>query len=262
MLWGTAAVNTWNARRAAVLSWLAWCRERGHDGPAVPAWAKRMAPPDSRDAGALEDGDRPADRPAGGTPAGEDAVADAVRDRRAAEEILGVNIEDLDLAGRRCPVKAKGARRRPAAAARRARTSCSRPSTGTPAPPGCCPGCSRAVPAGRSSSPTAARARARSSARATLPGHRVRPPVVRAGPRAAGRPHRRRRAGHRLGPARVRHSCLTHLGEAGASLLMLMAKSRHRKPENLRRYFHPSPGSDRRAHQRVPLGARPPERDR
>jgi len=38
-----------------------------------------------------------------------------------------------------------------------------------------------------------------------------------------------------------RHSALTHLGQAGASLLMLMAKSRHKKPENLRRYFHPSP---------------------
>jgi integrase/recombinase XerC len=36
-----------------------------------------------------------------------------------------------------------------------------------------------------------------------------------------------------------RHSALTHLGEAGASLLM--AKSRHKKPENLRRYFKPSP---------------------
>jgi hypothetical protein len=38
-----------------------------------------------------------------------------------------------------------------------------------------------------------------------------------------------------------RHSGLTHLGEAGASLLMLMTKSRHKKPENLRKYFHPSP---------------------
>lgn len=37
-----------------------------------------------------------------------------------------------------------------------------------------------------------------------------------------------------------RHSGLTHLGEAGASLPMPMAKSRHRKPENVRRYFHPS----------------------
>ncbi|MEU8403832.1 hypothetical protein AB0C28_52400 [Nonomuraea sp. NPDC048892] len=38
-LWGGAAVNTWNARRAAVLSWLAWCSEHGHTAPAVPAWA-------------------------------------------------------------------------------------------------------------------------------------------------------------------------------------------------------------------------------
>jgi integrase/recombinase XerC len=40
-----------------------------------------------------------------------------------------------------------------------------------------------------------------------------------------------------------RHSGLTHLGEAGASLLMLMAKSRHKKAENVRRYFKPSPES-------------------
>jgi hypothetical protein len=39
----------------------------------------------------------------------------------------------------------------------------------------------------------------------------------------------------------LRHSGLTHLDEAGASLLELMAKSRHRKAENLRRYFKPSP---------------------
>lgn len=37
------------------------------------------------------------------------------------------------------------------------------------------------------------------------------------------------------------HSSLTHTGEAGASLLMLMAKPRHKKPENVRRYFKPSP---------------------
>lgn len=37
-----------------------------------------------------------------------------------------------------------------------------------------------------------------------------------------------------------RHSGLTYLGEAGGSLPMLMAKSRHEKPENVRRYFHPS----------------------
>lgn len=36
-----------------------------------------------------------------------------------------------------------------------------------------------------------------------------------------------------------RHGALTHLGEQGASLLMLTAKSRHKKPENVRRYFRP-----------------------
>ncbi len=35
-LWGEAAVNTSNARRAAVASWLAWCREHGHPAPVVP----------------------------------------------------------------------------------------------------------------------------------------------------------------------------------------------------------------------------------
>jgi len=38
-----------------------------------------------------------------------------------------------------------------------------------------------------------------------------------------------------------RHSGLTHVGEAGARLLMLMAKSRHKKAEKVRRYFKPSP---------------------
>ncbi len=37
-----------------------------------------------------------------------------------------------------------------------------------------------------------------------------------------------------------RHPGLTHPGEAGASLPILMAKSRHKKPENVQRSFHPS----------------------
>ncbi len=47
LLWGTAAVNTWNSRRAGVLSWLGWCHERGYEGPMVPSWAKRLSVPDS-----------------------------------------------------------------------------------------------------------------------------------------------------------------------------------------------------------------------
>ncbi|MFE4457106.1 hypothetical protein ACFROC_07095, partial [Nocardia tengchongensis] len=47
----------------------------------------------------------------------------------------------------------------------------------------------------------------------------------------------------------LRHSGLTHLGESGASLLELMAKSRHRKAENLRRYFKTIPAGDARTDQ-------------
>ncbi len=43
LLWGNAAVNTWNARRASVLSWLGWCGERGYDGPKV--WPGRSGSP-------------------------------------------------------------------------------------------------------------------------------------------------------------------------------------------------------------------------
>lgn len=109
LLWGTPAVNTWNARRAAVLSWLGWCESYGYDGPAVPALTKRLAVPHSE------------------TPARSKMAVDRLIARREvhlrektlwrmlyetagrSEEILGVNIEDLDLAARRCPVKAKGA---------------------------------------------------------------------------------------------------------------------------------------------------------
>jgi hypothetical protein len=38
-----------------------------------------------------------------------------------------------------------------------------------------------------------------------------------------------------------RHSALTHLGRTpGVNLLLLMAKSRHRKADSLRIYFHPT----------------------
>ncbi|MEE1766734.1 site-specific integrase [Streptomyces sp. JV185] len=242
LLWGTSAVNTWNSRRAAVLSWLGWCRERGYDGPAVPAWAKRLALPDSE------------------TPARSRMAIDRLIARREvhlrektlwrmlyetagrSEEILGVNIEDLDFAGRRCPVKAKGARPKSrrrgqvredfvletlywdAGTARllprllKGRTR--GPVFVTHRRPG--PG---KVVSPRDICPDTGFARlSYGQARALLDHHTA--------VRGAG-------AGWDL--HEYRHSALTHLGEQGASLLMLMAKSRHKKPENVRRYFKPSP---------------------
>jgi len=241
LLWGTAAVNTWNARRAAVLSWLGWCTQHGYEGPAVPAWAKRMTPPDSQ------------------TPARSKVAVDRLLASRdvhlrektlwrmlyetcaRAEEILGVNIEELDFAGRRAAVKAKGAavRRRggraredfvletvywDAGTARllprllKGRTR--GPVFVTHRRPG--PG---KVVSSRDICPDTGLARlSYGQARALLDQHTA----VR-GPGTGWDLHE------------YRHSGLTHLGEAGASLLMMMAKSRHKKAENVRRYFHPSP---------------------
>ncbi|ALV49430.1 MULTISPECIES: tyrosine-type recombinase/integrase [Streptomyces] len=242
LLWGTAAVNTWNARRAAVLSWLGWCESYGYDGPAVPAWTKRLAVPDSE------------------TPARSKMAVDRLIARREvhlrektlwrmlyetaarAEEILGANIEDLDLSARRCPVKAKGARTKArrrgqagedfvletvywdAGTARllprllRGRTR--GPVFVTHRRPG--PG---KVVSPRDVCPDTGLARlSYGQARALLDEH-----TAVHGPGTGWDLHE------------YRHSALTHLGEQGASLLMLMAKSRHKKPENVRRYFKPSP---------------------
>lgn len=241
LLWGTAAVNTWNSRRAGVLSWLGWCRERGYEGPMVPAWAKRLTVPDSE------------------TPARSKMAVDRLIARREvhlrektlwrmlyetagrSEEILGVNIEELDLAGRRCLVKAKGARtkaRRPgqsredyvlepvywdAGTARllpRLLTGRTRgPVFVTHRRPG--PG---KVVSPRDVCPDTGLARlSYGQARALLDEH-----TALRGPGTGWDLHE------------YRHSALTHLGEQSASLLMLMAKSRHKKPENVRRYFKPS----------------------
>nr|WP_210167986.1 site-specific integrase [Streptomyces sp. SID4946] len=244
LLWGSAAVNTWNSRRAGVLSWLGWCRERGYEGPMVPVWAKRLSVPDSE------------------TPARSKMAIDRLVARREvhlrektlwrmlyetasrAEEILGVNVEDLDFAGRRCPVKAKGARSK---ARRRGQARedlvletvywdagtarlLPRLLKGRTRGPVCVthrrPGPGKVV-SSRDVCPDTGLARlSYGQARALLDEHTA----VR-GPGTGWDLHE------------YRHSGLTHLGEAGASLLMLMlmAKSRHKKPENVRRYFKPSP---------------------
>ncbi|TDD81498.1 site-specific integrase [Saccharopolyspora karakumensis] len=154
-LWGQAAVGTWNARRAAVGSWLSWCRER-HEAPAVPRWCKRLAYWDAGTARLL-------------------------------------------------PRLLKG--------------RCGGPVFTTHRRPG--PG---KVLGPRDTCPDTGLARlSYGQARALLDAH-----TAHRGPGTGWDLHE------------FRHSALTHLGEAGASLLLLMAKSRHKKPENVRRYFKPS----------------------
>lgn len=108
-LWGQAASSTWNARLAAVHTWLSWCRERGWDAPAVPAVPRRPALSDCRKRVRSR---RAIDR----------LIADRnvhLREKTLwrmlyetcahTEELLQVNIEDLDLRGRRCPIVSRGA---------------------------------------------------------------------------------------------------------------------------------------------------------
>ncbi|MEU9794650.1 site-specific integrase [Streptomyces sparsogenes] len=242
LLWGTAAVNTWNSRRAGVLSWLGWCRERGYEGPMVPVWAKRLSVPDSE------------------TPARSKMAVDRLVARREvhlrektlwrtlyetagrSEEILGVNIEELDFAGRRCLVKAKGARSK---ARRRGQSR----EDYVLEPVYWDAGTARLLPRllkGRDRGPVFV------THRRPGPGKVVSPRDVCPDTGLARLSYGQARAlldEHTAmrGPGtgwdlhEYRHSALTHLGEQGASLLMLMAKSRHKKPENVRRYFKPSP---------------------
>ncbi|MFI1485806.1 tyrosine-type recombinase/integrase [Streptomyces sp. NPDC020747] len=241
-LWGSSAVNTWNARRAAVQSWLSWCRDRGYSGPSVPVWTKRITPPDSD------------------TPAHSKSEIDRLLARRdihlrektlwrmlyetaaRSDEILALNIEDLDFAGRRCHVKAKGAksktRRRgesrddfvleavywDAGTARLLPRLLKDRTRGPVFTTHRKPGPGKVVGA-RDVCPDTGLARlSYGQARALLDEGT-----------SSGNP------GSGWDLHEYRHSALTHLGEQGASLLMLMAKSRHKKPENVRKYFKPSP---------------------
>ncbi|MFJ9530529.1 site-specific integrase [Streptomyces cyaneofuscatus] len=234
--------NTWNSRRAAVISWLGWCGEHGYDGPAVPDWAKRLAVPDSE------------------TSARSKMAIDRLIARREvhlrektlwrmlyetvarSDEILGVNIEEMDFAGRRCPVKAKGARTK-------ARHRGQAREDFVLEPVYWDAGTARLLPRllkGRPRGPVFV------TYRTPGPGKVVSPRDLCPAPGPARLSYGQARAlldEHTAvrGPGKgwdlheYRHSGLTHLGEQGASLLMLMAKSRHKKPENERRYFKPSP---------------------
>ncbi|MFH5227598.1 tyrosine-type recombinase/integrase [Antrihabitans spumae] len=247
-LWGESAVNTWNARRAAVASWLVWCREHGYPAPKVAVWVKRSTPPDSN------------------TPVHSRTAIDRLIARRdidlrektlwrmlyetcaRTDELLQINIEELDSAGRCAPVKAKGAkprtRRRGATHAEHqlelvywdAGTARLLPRLITGRTRGPLflthrrPGPGTAV-TDRDICPDTGLARlSYGQARALLDNATA---TATHGPGTGWDLHE------------IRHSSLTHLGEAGASLLELMAKSRHRKPDSLRRYFKPSPAAMR-----------------
>jgi hypothetical protein len=149
-LWGDSKPATWNRNRAAVASWLAWCARNGDVAPALPPAAERRAD--------HADETKALPRPAierlltrRDVPLREKTLWRMLYETAArAGEVLGLNVEDLDLEARRAPVRSKGGQVEWVYWAA-APPTCSQ---------GCC-GCPTAprAPAGRCSSPSAVPAR-------------------------------------------------------------------------------------------------------
>ncbi|WP_157254852.1 tyrosine-type recombinase/integrase [Nonomuraea typhae] len=108
-LWGACAAATWNRNRAAVSSWLSWCRTvKRWAAPSVPGEAERRKEhPDETRAVAKTTLHRLLSRR--DIPLREKTLWRMLYETAArAAEILALNIEDLDLENRRAPVRSKG----------------------------------------------------------------------------------------------------------------------------------------------------------
>ncbi|MEV4013499.1 tyrosine-type recombinase/integrase [Nonomuraea angiospora] len=108
-LWGTSAPATWNRNRAAVTSWLAWCRTKKRwAAPSVPAEAeRRKESADETRAVAKTTIYRLLSRR--DIPIREKTLWRMLYETAGrAAEILALNVEDLDLEHRRAPVRSKG----------------------------------------------------------------------------------------------------------------------------------------------------------
>jgi len=107
-LWGHAAPATWNQRRAATASFLAWCAKNSTLAPTLPASAERRPEhPDETRAiphGAIERLLTRHDIPLREKTLWRMLYETAAR----AGEILGLNIEDLDLDANRAVIISKG----------------------------------------------------------------------------------------------------------------------------------------------------------
>jgi site-specific recombinase XerD len=108
-LWGDAAASTWNRNRAAAGSWLSWCQTtKRWPAPMVPRDCERRA----------EHADHTRDLPKRAIDRQLSRRDIPLRDKTLwrmlyetaarASEILALDVEQLDLANRRAPVRSKG----------------------------------------------------------------------------------------------------------------------------------------------------------
>ena len=220
-LWGSLAPRTWNRHLATTGSFLAWCRRHGWPAGNLELRAdRRAAPGDDTRAIPLPELERLWARP--DIPLRERALWRLLYDSAArADEVLGLDVGDLDLANRRARARTKGGHTRPlhfqTAAARMLAK----------------------LVAGRDSGPVFLTER-RASAHRVMAAADLDPASGRArlSYEMAEQLFKRYSGGKTL--HQLRHSRLTHLGEANVSAPLLMAISGHKRLATLQQYVRPS----------------------
>jgi len=225
-LWGTAAASTWNQRRAAVASWVAWCAKNGYPVPALPDAAERrpQVPDETRavDQAAIERLLTRRDVPLREKTLWRMLYETAAR----ASEILALDVGDLELDARRAVIVSKGGAIEHVYWASGTAHLLPRLLGGRSAGPVFLslrrPGPVRR-PGAKDLCPETGRARlGYDRARVLLDRYTTPGPGI---------------AGWDL--HQLRHSAATHLGEANVGLQLIMAKTRHRNPRTAMRYVKP-----------------------
>lgn len=218
-VWGGTSPATWNRNRAALASWLSWCAKNRYPAPVLPASVERRSEQvDETRALPRAAIERQLSRR--DVPLREKTLWRMLYETAArTAEILALNIEDLDLAGRRAKVTSKGGT-----------TQWVYWSSGT----------AHLLPrliGGRSRGPVFLSER--------RPGPARRPAARDLCPDTG-----RARLGYDRARVlfdaytgwelhQLRHSAATHLGEKNVGLQTIMAKTRHRNPRTAMRYVRP-----------------------
>ncbi len=218
-LWGQRSPATWNRNRAAVAAWLSWCRRAGFACPSLPATTERRREPvDVTRAISRTTLERALSR--SDVPLREKTLWRMLFETAArANEVLALDIDDLDLDGRRAPVRSKGGD-----------TEWIYWGSGT----------AHLLPRllrGRETGPV-------------FLSERRPPPARRPSARDLCPATGRARLGYDRARVlftahtgwdlhQLRHSAATFLGEQGIPLQLIMAKTRHKNPRTAMRYIKP-----------------------
>jgi len=223
-LWGTLAPRTWNRHLATIRSFLSWCRRQGWPVGDLALRADRRAVPDDETrAIPLPELERLWER--SDIPLRERTLWRLLYDSAGrAEEVLGLDVADIDLANRQARARTKGGHSRPL----HFQT-----------------GAARALAkliGGRESGPMFLTARRASSHR--VPAAADLDPVTgraRLSYEQAEQLFKEYSGGRTI--HQLRHSRLTHLGERNVSAPLLMALSGHRRLSTLQGYVKPGQGA-------------------